>query len=529
LGISVHSLCHAEILPEEARFIKTMHQIFQDMPGASIWPQNDIHLTPTLLHFSNHHTYALQFQPTNPHWQILNEFSSSVYFLEEDEYHLDGIPLSYGDVIDGQSPTYIFSYHEQVNNPERNSFIALHERFHAFQGEHEPFQEYGFNTYPDLNSIENIALSYLELATLKDYWTNHQNESLKDYIAITQFRERALNKDSLDYEIAKEVWEGLANYFAISALPDDSPIKKQGLQTDIDKMCSQDFDQIIACQRQWRYYYTGAIAAFALDNLAIPNWKTQFIEHHLAPRIQLQHFYNMKNEEINRRVQQAQEKFHFDKMMEKIHSIMDEYVRNMNLHLERYEAIEGTKLDLFGGFTRRSTGEVSAEESYHLDGVHQLQVNVTSVDLSSDRLYVMKTHNIPYLLSSNTSTQLKLDAQTEININGQPYQLKDLLGSPQRFDFSSLTITNSYFELQLMTLPGYLDVHDGKIEIRPTQSTYLMKDSSSHRIPSVLSEDKRRELLLGNKDLFKCQTGAKCNYRGNVGSSTLSERTNFIF
>ncbi len=464
LGLCIFTKSYALPSPvEESAFVKKIHDSMQHMSDLSIWPQNDIHLKPTLLHFTNHHNYALQFQPTNPHWQLLSEFSPFVYFLEKDEYQLDKIPLSYGKAIDGQSPFYIYQYIEKTG--ERNSFVALHERFHFFQMEHDEFRFFNFGVYKELTSLINMALSYLELSAIEDYWLNNQEESLKDYIAITQFRERTLCKESINYEIGKEVWEGLANYFAIAALTDERPIKQQLLQQE---RCSKNFEENITCQRQLRYYYTGAIAAFALDNLSVMDWKQKFIEQHLAPRIQLQQLFKMDEKEINQRVQSAKERFDFNKSEEQIQLILNDYLKNMNQHLQDFKNQEGTPLTLFSGFKKTiGASRTESEQSYFIDSNQELKIKVTSIETTSDKRYTMETNELPYLLSTSTSTQFKLVPTIEIKIDGKKVNMEALVNSNQVIDFKSLLIFNSNFMLQLIDLEGLIESNDGAITIKP--------------------------------------------------------------
>ena len=468
LGLCIFTKSYALPSPEEeSAFIKKIHDSMQHMSELSIWPQNDIHLKPTLLHFTNHHSYAIQFQPTNPHWQLLSEFSSFVYFLETDEYQLDKVPLSYGNVIDGQSPCYIYQYIE--GKGERNSFVALHERFHSFQGEHDEFRFFNFGIYKDLTNLTNMALSYLELSAIEDYWLNNQEESLKDYIAITQFRGQSLSKESINYEIGKEVWEGLADYFSIAALPDEHSIKQQLLQQD---RCSKDFEENISCQRQWRYYYTGAIAAFALDNLSITDWKQKFIEQHLAPRIQLQQLFKMDKNEINQRVESAKERFYFNKSELQIQLILNDYLKKMNQHLQNYKNQEGTPLAILPGFKlTSSSSKTVSEQDYFIDSDQELKIKVTSIQITPDKRYTMEITELPYLLSSSTSTQLKLKPKTKIKIDGKSVNIEELVKSDQVINFRSLLISNPNFMLQLINLEGLVESKDGAITIKPKQGS----------------------------------------------------------
>ena len=460
--------CYAQISTDaEKQYVERMQDIFQEMPALNIWPQNDIYLTPTFFHFSNHHTYAFQFKPTNPNWKKLNT-ETPIYFLEHDEYHLDNVPLGYGNIIDNQSPTYIFKYNDSYPHPEeKNIFVALHERFHFFQRTHEPFKTLQFNAYPDLKNIDNMALSYLELRVLKEYWINHQEDALKDYIAIVSARAKKLKQTSEEYELSKEIMEGLANYFAISAISEKTFNVREMLQTDLEINCPQNFENGIDCQRQHRYYYTGAVVAFALDSFSV-DWKTIFVEKRLSPREQLQRYFNMPINEIDARVLRVKQQFDYEHILAGLHQTTDDYFKKLDNHLKKYEKSEGVKLELWHGFTNEgSAGYGSAEENYFIDGLSRLQVNFTSTNISGDNHWILKTNNIPYLIESGTSIQVKLKSLTEILVNDKPINMTEVMNMPEPLFFNSLVITTPQFELKIQELPGKIIINKGKIDIKP--------------------------------------------------------------
>lgn len=463
------SIVNATVSPkDEALYIEKMRLIFEAMPKANIWPGCDVHLTPTLLHFSNHHTYALQFTPTNPDWKNISHSSAPIYFLEQDEYHLDPIPLSYGISIDNQM-AYVYQYIDAAPYPERNIFVALHERFHAFQFQSEPFKSFQFNTYPDLNNIENMALSYLELSVLKEYWLHQDLEALKDYVAITLFQEKKLQQASVSYEIAKEVFEGLANYFTINAMLDEPSRKRDILQSDLNASCPETFEGSIDCQRQRRYYYTGAISAMALDALK-PNWKSVFIEKHLAPRVQLQTFFHLTPNEITARVQAAKQRYDFELLLASLKQTTQSYVDALTKHLQQYQQSTDATIELFSGFTHGKMGSGSALESYYINGESRLQIDYTSTMLSADKHWILKTNHLPYMIESSDFIQTKIDPQTAVVLDNEPITINTLLHSFRTRRFSSLTMITPTFELYLTQLPGQVTVSDGKIQIRPVYS-----------------------------------------------------------
>lgn len=463
--------CYGEQNSEEV-FVEKFHFIFNNNHNTA-WPDSNIFQTPTLIHFSNHHTYAFHFAPTNTHWQQYRDLNPPSYFLPDDEYHLDGIPLSYGINIDGQK-TYVYSYIEQKkakSDIDLNTLVALHERFHLFQIEQPYFSSFYknyANLYPELKDPENLALSYLELYTIQDYWKNHNLESLKDYVAINQYRSRNLQKTSINYEIAKETIEGLADYFVLASAPEDIGFKVI-VDDSLNTECLENSEHAIDCQRQWRYYFTGAVTALALDELAY-NWKQIFIQAHTSPRLQLLQLLKMDDDTMMQRVHDAQLKFHYSKIEQEIKVHLTRYEEKISSYLQQYDAMPGVSFELHSGFNHGTEGYSSQQEMYYLDNLKTLQINFSIVTTSADKKYIWKCHHLPYILESNTSYKFKLAPDTLITLDKKTLQIEALLSKLKRQPFTDLSIINNQCELHILNTPGLVIYHDGILSVLPQQN-----------------------------------------------------------
>ena len=401
---------------EETLFVQKMKDSYQWMEEQPLlWPGHDVHTTPTFLHFVNHHTYALHFSPQNEHWQVLMDFNPTIYFLAEDEYKLDETPFTYGRVIDDNPPSYVWRYLDQ-KSPDTNVLVALHERFHVFQMSNSS-PDLQFGQYNALQNLENYALAYLELDVLKNYWLNHDLEALKDYVAINHFRLSQLDTASVHYENAKEKIEGGADYFAMMASALDNQTRKEYLQKSANDCTAAE---MIGCQLQWRYYYTGAVSAFALDELAPMTWKERYITNGVSPKAQLEQLLAMSQDESKARIEQSKKRYYYAQLRDRLAEAFDIYWQAVAKHEARYAALNGTPLIISNGFSAYLMSARESEEQYYIKSGMTMMVALTGEGLTPDKHVQLHYRKLPYLYEdSEVGLTLKLDKDTVVTLDGQ--------------------------------------------------------------------------------------------------------------
>jgi hypothetical protein len=435
---------------------------------AQAWPDNDIAEHPTLIYFPNQYTYAFQLIPYNPRWQPYKELSPSVYFLTQDEYKLASIPLFYGLPIDGQK-SYIYSYIPSISL-DKNLLMLLHERFHAFQIEQSYFLKYvlGFTLpYPKMKDPENLALSHLELAVLNDYWQHPDSELIKDYIAINYYRTHKMNQSENDYEISKEVFEGLADYFVLMSAPFSNI--PSFIQQDINN-CLDDINQAIACQRQWRYYATGATTAWWLDQIS-QDWKISFINHAISPREHLQQVYAMDESTMLARLVKSKAKYNYKTLYKNIKTMIDKYETKLTDHWNNFLVAPGVPTELFSGFTQSgSMGHNEQKELLYLDNIRTLAVDYSANTCANDMKYTLNIQHLPYMLNDVDHDEFKLTLDTVILIDGTRYPLEDLIESDTVYPFTNLTLNNNEINFKITDIPGKFIVQNKKLIIKPQVS-----------------------------------------------------------
>jgi len=187
-----------------------------------VWP--GFHLTqyPIILNFMKYDstpTYALQFSPKSPEWKRLEIENMIVYYQADKNFDTQYI-IDFMMVEGQNSLIKKIPPGDDFINDELNELV--HYLFRDYQIRNSQFSrealDYPAYTYDGYNQISNVAFIAIERASLKDYLSNHDTESLKNYLAIHQTRLSQLNADSVRYENALELSAGTQRYAAIKSL-----------------------------------------------------------------------------------------------------------------------------------------------------------------------------------------------------------------------------------------------------------------------------------------------------------------------
>lgn len=286
---------------------------FVDQNQYVVWPGFHISKTPTILYFSDtQHIYAFRFIPKNPDWQKLIVRNQPIYYLDHDEIGAKEMDdMEFDKKIDEQSSFVIKPFSNVSTKDMTHDVIALaHERFHMYEILESRFSrssiDYSVHPYIGLNKT-NITLSYLELDILKNYLVTKDENSLKNYIAVHQYRTQLLDQESIAYENAKEILEGMAAYVGFQSVNLNNQDKIQRIMTDptFSAACSSPSDEkkIPDCIEHNRYYFIGPALGYALDNIAPTSWKETVELSGTTPDALLQQYYPMSQDEITQRVQ----------------------------------------------------------------------------------------------------------------------------------------------------------------------------------------------------------------------------------
>jgi hypothetical protein len=468
----------------EASYVTAVQQVisYVDQNNNAVWPGYHISATPTVIYFSDSkHTYAYSFHPTNPDWQLLNVLKQPVYYLGNDDLHLDGLDMLFRTQIDNQT---VFASVMPRPNTSYHNDVALdmeelaHERFHAYQVFESKFTRSSWPSYDGFNQIENVKLVYLELAAFKTYLLSSgllAEQALTDAVAIHQFRQTLLNKDSLAYEKSKEVGEGTASYTGFQAA-NLSPEEYKHRATTIGYYISTKAE-VDNCLWSMRYYLTGLISGYALDKKTQGfTWKTEVEKDGHPIEDVLLNYYHLDQASVKQYVENAKlnPNYSYAMISKKLDGIMLPFLKNLQQLQDDFRSQPGIELQRFFSLCE-DDGSISSDESYKVNSQlvlqknprgklnctdHSLEINFKSVAL----LYNSHRAGEPYGIHPTDDWQaFKLSPGTKVIIDGKENPIEYYVGERKIFNFHQLQIINPQIEIHINNIEGSLDTRDSKV------------------------------------------------------------------
>lgn len=461
----VGNSCYASSLHKELDFVNEIANAIQhanDHPD--VWPGFNISSTPSIVYFSNLHNYAYDFLPINANWKQIQRQGKPIFFLEKDEYGINNQPWGYGVLIDNQQ-SYLFHYMD-ILDLNANRHIFLHERFHMYQLEAFPreFLLYMTQPYTGFNHIENVKLSYLEIKVLNNYLLNSNIDSLKDYVAINQYRENLIGVESSQYEQGKEMMEGLADYYAYTVANKDDESRKISMIKSYQNVCS--LENVIKCEMHQRYYFTGAVVGVALDQLAINGWKEKMIKDRISIRGQLYRALPMNEAQIKKRIESAKIRYHYEELTKPIEQELISFQVELKNKQDTYSQMDGVILNI------KKTpcnlfGQIKSEKEYFISSNTLFNTNVVGNSSCQDGSIKVNYLHLPFVFESDEyKNEFKIASDTKITINGITTSAKEFLEAGRSVKFDSLSIANQMVTIESKGRHGDLNVEANKISLK---------------------------------------------------------------
>ncbi len=111
-----------------------------------------------------------------------------------------------------------FSLYELVQSPYAKTLMEKY-----FKAARYPYGEF--------NKLESVTLLLLQNTILADYFKNQDQESLKDYAAVYQYRANLLEQDALDME--NKFIQGRSEYAHLKAVYKNTETIHQVLLQDM--------------------------------------------------------------------------------------------------------------------------------------------------------------------------------------------------------------------------------------------------------------------------------------------------------
>ncbi|MDP1603390.1 MAG: hypothetical protein Q8M03_09015 [Legionella sp.] len=435
----------------ETTFIQLLSRAISkvnDEEGA-LWPGFQVSKTPSIVHFSNAHFYAFDYTPKLQTWQKTVIEGRDVFYLPENSLNLT-IPLACQSMVEDQ-PSYVYKYHE-VATPARNVSAFIHERFHCYQYLNYRVTQWA-DSYTGFNNLENIQLAFLEAEVLKNYSKTQSLEDLKNFVAVNRFRTKLLDDGSILYEERQERYEGMADYVAWQIAVPERESRIDGIIADYERpdVCAPA--NAIDCVLKQRYYLTGNIIGFALDNLNSKNWKFLVEKEEASPRQLLLANFPMTSEEIDHRLAETKARYHYDELIAPVNEALDNYKAELAQQLKAYNNLSGIKFR----FSQLPCGSGGAQtgKTYYIDGESRLALDVQSHTECLDNSFFVNYH-LPFEFTTSQFVEIKIPSDALMVIDGRKITATDLAETQQEIIFNNLEIRAADLSFRAINSPGKL-------------------------------------------------------------------------
>lgn len=453
--------------------------------SSDVWPGFHLSATPIVVYFTDRdksysHLYAFNFKPVNPAWLPLNFNQSPVYYLDKDIYNISSIAWGF-KTIDGQR-SFIFDPDPKQDSLQ-NVANTVYFRFFNYQHFHNEsnFPQNDPWEYPDYNGLQQlmqVKLSYLELEALKNYLqiedTTQKENSLKDAVAINQYRAMILDAGSKQYDSYLSRNWGLSGYVSwksLNPLHDTQYI--QALNTNCNISSSSNFESIRSCLEYDRYNFLTLVYGLSLDRHLNSEWKKEVETNKASPEVLLQRYYRFSNEEAEARVNYIikNDKYNFSKLSLIVESKLNPFIEDTNKLQESYRQHPGIELQVFyqpAYENLKSDVRVknsTETKSYYINNKTELYTNYSGNGGNYDeRKLSINFHNIPYFYNNVLNTpfgmqwgKFKVTPDTKLIIDRRVYTIGDFMKDKKRTCFIKLLIENQEVKLTMKSMHGYID------------------------------------------------------------------------
>ncbi len=447
---------------DELNTVAEMGQLLNQESQNRVWPALNINGNPIIIYFKNKHNYAFNFTPINPGWKAINGQPRPVYSLDHDAYGINNALWIGSYPIDNQ-PSFIFNidaFDGIGHGRTEAEHVLFHERFHMFQFESFPGDIWAYKTYDGFNNVENVKLTYLEDAALKNYLTTSDLEAIKDYAAINQYREKIMDSDSADYEAKKENLEGLADYYGWKMAISNSKERNNKIIDTYKNRCN--LDELIRCQIHNRYYFTGTVVGLALDQLMTATWKKKLVENKFFIRKQLFQYYAMSDNQIQKRIADAKVKYHYDEITQPVEDAIKKYKQNRDVELKAYENKQGVIFNIEKMPCNRYGG-IAVQKTYYFDSNTQLEIGSAGNSSCPDGSIQVNYLKTPYVLQIENigEKQIKINSKIKMNIDGKSFEVGEVAKINSEIHFMNFSLTDPTIEIIVKNRRGLLKANNG--------------------------------------------------------------------
>lgn len=396
------------------------------------WPTFEWDKAPLLITFENGHIYAFQLNSQDSHWEHREVKGYSVLYSEEDYWGVSELHMEPQFFIEGQ---VAFLYRMRSDAPPLEDVaVFTHERFHRHQ--HEVFfHGRGSKEFLDHLNLDNLTWAEMEDEILRDFLRaepSQKMEILKDFIVANSWRRNLIAPESRLWEDDQLRMEGLADYTSTRMWGGEELLLKMHPPKEIEEGFIDD-------AIKWRHYLAGAFIGYALDFLAVPEWKAQVEEGEPLPKM-LHAAVPLSPEERKERLGQVKLRLNYKKRRKKIALRIDQYQRDLEQLYRDYESQEGVRLVLERPATSISGGG-SNEQMFYLPDGSTVGLKDESVSATTDGKWKFATHHVSHLFHRRGGLrEVKISESSTLTIDRVSLPFNPSKGEPKEYPFRSLVI-----------------------------------------------------------------------------------------
>jgi len=472
--VTVSAMSFASFKPStEETLVDKIAQTIQSLQlsHTKVWPEYDLSKQPLVVITKQGKIYGFNLSTQNPAWKPVRLDNPTVVYTDQDMWNLSQVSMQDKYQLDGQE-VFVFNFGvmQQPGPDFQPLLIMIHELFHKHQfANFAPDADKG--NYRDRNNVENLALAHMEEQLLINYLDAESNEEkrrfLRSFAGINQWRKELIAPSSVLWECHQQKMEGLADYSAIKTLDTfglyETFAAKNHLIATLKSYSQRN--RAIDNAVKWRHYGVGATIAYALDELAVPDWKMRVQNGEISLTDALSDALALESgylDEIKAKVSAHAEFLDLKKTFgeaiiqtqNQIDTILNDYAETKGLVIK----IDKPKCGVNGG------GQ--SQGIYHLEDGSTVSVQDSSYSSTTDNLWKLELVQVPFLFQQRSGfRELKLSEEPVLFVDEKQVTIKQLKQTGHALEFATLKFTTPTCTFESYERPGILEIKEGCLEI----------------------------------------------------------------
>lgn len=453
-----------------------IHQIAQTIQclkyfNVAIWPGYDLSELPLVIKTKEGSIYGFNLSTQNPAWKVVQSNNPSIVYADQDIWNLSQISMQDKYLLDTQE-VFVFNFGvmDQPGPDFQPLLIMIHELFHKYQFENfTPDRNKG--DYKDRDSVDNLTLAHMEEQLLINYLCAESKEEkrrfLRSFAGINQWRKELIDPSSVAWEQHQQKMEGLADYCAIKTLDTFGLYKTFAVKKHLIatlKSYSQG-NRANDNAVKWRHYGVGATIAYALDELAVPDWKMRVQNGEISLTDALRETLALEPEYLDQIKEKVRGHSEFLELRQlfseaivqnkkEIEAILNDYACSQGLQVR----IDKPKCGVNGG--GRSQG------IYHLEDGSTVSVKDSSYSAATDNLWKLDLLEVPFLFQKrNGFREFKLSQEPLLFVDGKQLTIQELIQARDRYEFTNVRFKTPNCTFESYGRSGVLQMREGCLEI----------------------------------------------------------------